>query len=66
MNKGLSRKTRINKALDANYISVDERSVFDLLQFTLEFAKYVNFYGSKNRVIANWKTFLLNDPVFVS
>ena len=65
MNKGTSRKLRKNKALNPEYISIDERSLLDLVQFTLNFSQNLNFYNFHNKVIDNWKTFLLNDSAFV-
>src|SRR5690554_1546762 len=65
MNKGTSRKLRKNKALNPEYISIDERSLLDLVQFTLNFSQNLNFYNFHNKVIDNWKAFLLNDSAFV-
>ncbi len=65
MNKGTSQRSRKNKALDANYISIDERSILDLVQFTLEFSKNINYYSFDNRVVDDWQKFFLNDPAFI-
>jgi hypothetical protein len=66
MNKGTSRETRKNIALREDYISIDERSMLDLVQFTLDFSQNVNFYSLQNKVIDNWKSFLLHDSAFVN
>lgn len=65
MNKGTSQKLRKNKALNPEYISIDERSMLDLVQFTLNFSQNLNFYNFQNKVIDNWKAFLLNDSAFI-
>jgi len=65
MNKGTSQKSRRNKALNPEYISIDERSMLDMVQFTLDFSQNINFYNLQNRVIDNWKSFLLNDSAFI-
>jgi hypothetical protein len=65
MNKGTSRKSRKNIALNPESISIDERSMLDLVQFTLNFSQNLNFYNIHNKVIDNWKPFLLNDSAFI-
>lgn len=66
MNKGTSQKSRKNIALRNDYISIDERSTLDMMQFTLDFSQIVNFYNLQEKVIDNWKSFLLNDSAFVN
>jgi hypothetical protein len=65
MNKGSSQESRKNKALNPGYVSIDERTLMELVHFTLEFAQNINFYNFQNKVDANWKSFLLNSPVFI-
>ena len=67
MNKGTSQKSRKNIALREDYIAIDERSLLDMVQFTLDFSQNVNFYNLQNKVIDNsgWKSFLLNDSAFI-
>ncbi len=65
MNKGSSQETRKNIALRENYISIDERSMLDLVQLTLDYSKNIDFYGPQDTVISKWKSFLLNDPAFI-
>ncbi|MBV5313476.1 MAG: hypothetical protein JZU47_09280 [Prolixibacteraceae bacterium] len=65
MNKGSSQETRKNIALREDYIPIDERSMLDLVKFTLDFSEDINFYGLQNTRIDNWKSFLLNDPAFI-
>jgi len=65
MNKGTSRKSRKNQALNAEYISFDERTLLDMVQFTLDFSQLINFYELQAKVAGHWRSFLLNDPVFI-
>ena len=65
MNKGSSQGTRKNTALQEDYIPIDERSMLDLMKFTLDYSRQLNFYGLQNTVSANWEPFLLHDPAFV-
>lgn len=65
MNKGTSRKLRKNDALRPESISVDERSLLDLVKLTLDFSEYIHFYGLENTVVGNWQSFLKKDSTFV-
>lgn len=65
MNKGSSQGSRKNKTLNPNFVSIDERKLMDLVNFTLEYAQNIHFYSFQNKVGANWKSFLLNSPVFI-
>ena len=65
MNKGTSQISRINKALDPGYFSIDERSLLELVQYTIDFAQNVNFYDDHKNIIGNWGSFLLKDSAFI-
>ncbi|AOW20705.1 hypothetical protein [Urechidicola croceus] len=65
MNKGTSRDLRSNKALDANYISIDERSILDMVRYTMDFSKSINFYNHGETRVHNWTPFFLNNPAFI-
>jgi hypothetical protein len=65
MNKGTSQNSRRNIALRGESISIDERSILDMMQFTLEYSQNVNFYNLQEQVIGKWKSFLLYDSAFV-
>ena len=60
---GTSRKDRGSVELDANYISIEERSVRDLLKFVLRFAERLIFYNHANQPDGNWKLFFGGDPL---
>ncbi len=65
MNKGINQSGRKLLALDPNYVVHDERSLLDLVQFTLSYSEAVAFHNQENKPIGNWRAFLLNDPVFI-
>ena len=60
---GVSQKGRNIAALDMNYVSIEERSVEDLLKFALKFAEQLKFYNRSNRPEGNWKPFFGGDQV---
>ena len=60
---GVSQQDRKLPALDLNYVSMEERSVRDLLKFVLKFAEQLKFYNSSNRPDGNWKLFFGGDQV---
>ena len=60
---GASQKDRNIAALDSNYVSIEERSVEDLLKFVLKFAEQLKFYNSSNQLEGNWKLFFGGDPI---
>jgi hypothetical protein len=55
---GTSQAGRHQMALDPNYVSVDERSVKDLLAFTREYAEELKFYNAQNLDDGIWSAFL--------
>ena len=65
MNKGSSQESRKNKALNPGFVSIDERTLMEMVYYTLDFSKNINFYSLQNKIIGNWKSFLLNDPAFI-
>lgn len=65
MNKGSSQESRKNKALNPNYLAIDDRSLIDLVNHTLEISKKINFFDFQNKIIGNWNNFLLKDPTFI-
>ena len=60
---GTSRKDRESVELDVNYISIEERTVRDLLKFVLRFAERLKFYDHADQLDGNWKLFFGGDPV---
>lgn len=65
MNQGVSQNGRFQKALEGNYFSVDERSMLDLLQFTIQYAEKVRYFDFNDKTSNTWKPFFMNDPLFI-
>ena len=65
MNRGTSQGKRNTKALQEDYVLIDNRSILDMMHFTLDFSKHVNFYGLNNEVIDDWQAFFLKDSAFL-
>ncbi len=62
---GSSQAGRILAALDPNYVSVDERSLKDILAFAREYAKELRYFEVKNEQVqatGDWRDFL-NDQL---
>ncbi|MCP4996285.1 MAG: hypothetical protein GY934_21300 [Gammaproteobacteria bacterium] len=55
---GTSQKQRLLAALEPDYVSVDERSLKDLLEFARVYAKELNYYNGENQVQGDWSAFL--------
>jgi hypothetical protein len=54
---GTSQQQRLLKALLPSYVSVDERSMQDLIAFAVNYGKEINYYDSTNSVNGNWQSF---------
>ncbi|WP_297338266.1 hypothetical protein [Algoriphagus sp.] len=65
MKNGINQSGRKLKALDPTFVVPDERSLLDLVKFTLSYAEAVAYHNFENKAIGNWKHFLLHDPVFI-
>ena len=55
---GTSQAGRIQKALDPQYIRVDERSIRDLLDFASKYAKELRYFNAHNQADGDWSDFL--------
>lgn len=55
---GTSQAGRIQKALDPEYISVDERSIRDLLDFASKYARELRYFNEHNEADGDWSDFL--------
>ncbi|MCH2042865.1 MAG: hypothetical protein MK212_01900 [Saprospiraceae bacterium] len=58
---GTTQDERIPKMLLPSFVKVDERSVSDLLAFTSEYSKLINYYNLDNAVDGDWSRFINND-----
>ena len=58
---GMTQDERRIKALDPEYVKIDERKVEDLLKFMTDFASQINFYDEKNQIDGDWQDFFKSD-----
>ena len=65
MNRGISRKYRENKALAPDFIELDERTMFEMMNSTLKLAENINYYNENNAKEGSWESILLKDRLFV-
>ncbi|HSF56335.1 MAG TPA: hypothetical protein VLA71_21435 [Algoriphagus sp.] len=66
MKNGINQSGRLLPPLDPNYVVPDERTLLDLVQFTLNYSQAVSFYDFQNKPLGTWRPFLLHDPVFIT
>ena len=60
---GTSRKNRNSAELDVNHVSIEERSIADLLRFILRFSEQLAYYNKANQPDGNWKLFFGGDAL---
>jgi hypothetical protein len=58
---GTSRQQRLLNALLPEYVSIDERSMKDLIRFSKKLAGEIHYINSKNEEDGDWKDFLESD-----
>ena len=58
---GTSQPQRFFPELDPSYVAVDERSIMDLVDFTLKYAQKLRFWEPDNVTTGNWIGFIEND-----
>ncbi|MFL5764158.1 MAG: baseplate J/gp47 family protein [Bacteroidia bacterium] len=54
---GTSQQQRLLKALLPSYVSVDERSMQDLITFANNFGTQINYYDVNNIITGDWQSF---------
>lgn len=54
---GTSQQQRLLKALLPSYVSVDERSMQDLITFASNYGEEIKFYDANNSYTGNWQSF---------
>lgn len=55
---GSSQTGRVLKTLDPDYVSVDERSIKDLLGFAQKYARELSYFNEHNEADGDWSGFL--------
>ena len=58
---GMTQDERRIKALDPDYVKIDDRKVEDLMKFMTDMASQINFYNEKNQVDGDWQDFFKSD-----
>ncbi|WP_439490150.1 hypothetical protein [Algoriphagus sp.] len=66
MKNGINQSGRMLAPLDPTFVGLDERSLLELVQFTLNYAEAVSYFNFQNKPVGTWKPFLLNNPVFIT
>ena len=60
---GTCQVDRYQPALVPDYVSVDERSLADLLAFAHDYAKQLNYYDEGNKVQGDWSAFIESEDL---
>lgn len=55
---GSSQLQRLLKALEPDFVRIDERSTADLMLFAKEYARYVKFFNINNVAESDWQAFM--------
>jgi hypothetical protein len=63
---GTSQDGRQLKALDFDYVKIDERSFEDLLVFATGFSRLINYYNTNNQVEGDWSDFLNDETIILA
>jgi hypothetical protein len=63
---GTSQDGRPLKALDFEYVKIDERSFEDLLVFASGFSRLINYYNLSNKIEGDWSDFLNDETVILA
>ena len=58
---GVSQRDRLLRALEPDYVAVDERNLSDLLAFVQEYATKLNYYDESNSKNGDWSRFFVGD-----
>ncbi|GAB3218628.1 hypothetical protein J0A67_03155 [Algoriphagus aestuariicola] len=66
MKNGINQSGRLLPSLEPTSIVPDERTLLDLVQFTLDYSDAVSYYNFQNKPLGTWRPFLLDDPVFIT
>ncbi|MFA0964169.1 baseplate J/gp47 family protein [Roseivirga sp. BDSF3-8] len=63
---GTNQDNRQLKALNLDYVKVDERSFEDLLVFSWSFSRLLNYYNGENQPDGDWSHFLTDEAVILA
>jgi len=60
---GTSQQQRLLKALLPSYVSVDERSMQDLVAFAATYGTQINYFDVNNTITGNWQSFFKDQVI---
>ncbi len=60
-NLGTSQSLRKLEALEPDYFKVDEKSLYDFVEFASKFSQILSYYDRDNHFSGNWFSFFNND-----
>jgi hypothetical protein len=63
---GCSQQNRYSRALNPDYIKIDERSFTDNLVYSLGLSKLLNYYDLQNLPDGDWSEFLTDEAVILA
>ncbi len=55
--KGKTQLNRAPRALNSEFVKIDERTIEDLIVATNKLSSHLNFYNNENVVLGNWSSF---------
>ncbi|NER78556.1 MAG: hypothetical protein F6K42_03065 [Leptolyngbya sp. SIO1D8] len=58
---GTSQRSRSQRSLDPDYISVDERTLADWIRFVQNYAKDLTYFNAQNQPEGDWSAFFVGD-----
>ncbi|MCX2742693.1 baseplate J/gp47 family protein [Mangrovivirga sp. M17] len=65
-NSGTTQRSRFFKALNNQYVKIDERSFEDLLVYTKGLSKLINYFNNNNEVDGDWSYFFSDETVILA
>ena len=63
---GCNQQNRYSRALNPEYVKIDERSFTDNLVYSLGLSKLLNYYNFQNRPDGDWSEFLTDEAVILA
>lgn len=58
---GVAQHNRAPKALDPDFVKLDDRSIAELLAYSAELSKYIKYYNLDNKAEGTWEPFFYSD-----
>ncbi|KOY86180.1 hypothetical protein AD998_08480 [bacterium 336/3] len=64
--KSSIQEERFYKAVQKDYVKIDERTLKDQLNFLLKFSKFIRYYNLNNQPEGDWSDFLIDELLVLS